>query len=448
MKKILLINPTLPDRVFTFNEPIGLGIVAALTPENYDIELIDENFEAFRFIKCDIVAITATTASVNRAYEISKIYNDLNIPTVIGGIHASLKPDEAGLYFTSVVIGDAELCWKEVIKDFENNALKKYYGSKNISLKTRSIVVPRRDIFSKYNYPASTIETSRGCPFNCDYCSIVSFYGKTFFERPENELIEELKVLKNKLVFFSDDNFIGKISNKERLIRILNAMIPLNIKWYAFASANVIKYPDMLKLLQKSGCVMLHIGFESDELSAMNEVNKTTNYDIFNKYSIKNCVDILHKYKISVMGSFIFGFDSDTLESMKLRLKRIEQSGIDWFSINILTPLPGSALFNRFLDNNRILFNNYPYDWQFYNYTKTLYTPKQFTNSELDVFFENAITLFNTKKTYMRMVFSIFKLRSICKTYYLYVWIINHWKEVNNYRYVKMFLRFFKKRCE
>lgn len=437
-KKLLLINPNAGNGKFTFNEPLSLGILSALTPSHYIIELIDENFEDFEVKDCDLVAITATTASVNRAYRIASDYKKQGIPTIIGGVHASLNPDEASGYFTSVVIGDAENVWKLVISDFENKSLKKTYRSAN---QTRYIQEPDRKIFEKYKYPAHTVETSRGCIFDCDFCCVSKFHEKNYFERPINELLNELKKLKNKIVFFSDDNFIGRIHNKQRLLEILKLIANLNLKWYAFSSINIFYHQDILLQLKLSGCKMLHIGFESDDVQSLIEVKKSQNIHYFNENKIDDIVNCLHSFKISVMGGFIYGFDSDDPIIMRRRLDRIKKSKIDWFTINLLTPLPGSNLYNKFLTENRIQYKNYPKDWEHYNFSKAVFNPQKMSIADLNDFFSTSIRAYDNKLVTKRFFSTLLNTKSLTSTYYIYLWVVNHWANVRKNKIILLYLK-------
>lgn len=444
MKKILLINPKSGFASFTFNEPLVLGVLAALTPDDYKIEFIDENFEPFTYRECDLVAITSSTSAINRAYHIAEQYNKNGIPTIIGGIHVSYLPEEATKYFTSVVVGDAEGVWHTLLKDFENNSLKKIY--ENLDFKNRYIVAPKRSIFKKYKYGAASIETSRGCTGSCDYCSIHALYHNRRHTRPIEDIVKDLETIDQKVVFFTDDNFIGNFRDKERIKNILEVLIKFNKKWAAFCTIDIVKHPDMLELFQKSGCVILYIGIETDQIDTLSTIKKPINKRVLGELSLKDCLKIIHNYKISVMGFLIFGFDTDqSIDEMLVRMERIDKSGIDWYVIFLLTPIPGSPIFYNLQNEKRIIKDNYPQDWEQYNFTNSVFTPKNFSPEELNEFFIKTNTYYyNQKNTLKRFMRTLISTKSLKSTTYLYLWAINNYSNVRGYWHMKIFQFFVK----
>ncbi len=187
MPRLLLINPSITNKALgniraTAWPPLNLPYLAAVTPSHYQIEVIDENVEPFKYREADIVGITALTSSVFHAYQIAQIYREKGIPTIMGGIHVSMMPDEAQRYCDSVVIGEAENIWPKVLEDFEAGKLQKQYRGSWADLET--LPIPRRDILQNPYYRWGSIQTSRGCPMNCSFCSVTAFNGRRFRRRP------------------------------------------------------------------------------------------------------------------------------------------------------------------------------------------------------------------------------------------------------------------------
>lgn len=211
-KKLLLINPVNTSRIgLTVNpssrfQPLGLGIIAALTPHNWQVEIVDENFAPFKFQEADLVGLTAFTANVCRAYEISSLYRKKGIPTVLGGIHASMCPEEALQYADAIAIGEAESVWANVISDFEAGKMQELYKGDWLDL--QEMPQPRRDLFHP-NYMFGSVQTSRGCPMNCEFCSVTVFNGHKYRKRLVDAVLDELQTIPQKMVFFVDDNIIG-----------------------------------------------------------------------------------------------------------------------------------------------------------------------------------------------------------------------------------------------
>jgi len=211
-RKLLLINPVSPRRAgLTVNAssrfpPLSLGIIAALTPDSWEVALIDENFATFEYQEADLVGLTAFTAAAPRAYEIASVYREQGVCTVMGGIHASMLPEEALHHVDAVVIGEAESVWPQVITDFTAGRMQQMYRGKWLDLAGK--VQPRRELFNP-EYAFGTIQTSRGCPMDCEFCSVTVFNGRRYRQRPVEEVLDELETIPQKRVFFVDDNIIG-----------------------------------------------------------------------------------------------------------------------------------------------------------------------------------------------------------------------------------------------
>jgi radical SAM superfamily enzyme YgiQ (UPF0313 family) len=209
-RRLLLVNPVNPIRFGLSNSrsfrfpPIGLGIIAALTPKSWEVRLIDENWEGFTYQEADLVGITAFTASANRAYRIALFYRVTGMPVVMGGIHASMRPEEALEFVDSVVIGEAEHVWPKVIADVEaGGPLQQRYQVERSDLSGGPW--PRRDLFHP-GYLYASVETSRGCPMDCEFCSVTAFNGRRYRRRPPEEVLAELEAIPQKKLVFVDDN--------------------------------------------------------------------------------------------------------------------------------------------------------------------------------------------------------------------------------------------------
>jgi radical SAM superfamily enzyme YgiQ (UPF0313 family) len=381
--KIILINPF--DRstctYSTHFPPLGVGYIAALTPPAWELEFIDENFEVFVPRKADLVAITAMTIQANRAYELCRIYKEMGVPVILGGIHASMVPEEALKYARSVVIGEAESLWPSVLDDFLNRQLRQIYKS-NSYPSLQNLVMPRRNIFNK-KYWFDCIQTSRGCPFSCDFCSVPSFNGRSFRLRPVDEVIEELKTIQKRFVFFVDDNIVGfGKENEERAIALFEGILRCGIKkhWISQASVNIAKNEYLLKLMRRTGCLGLLIGFESIDKANLQKSGKFQNLrngGIPHKF-YKEVIHKLHRNGIAVNGYFCYGYE-DTKESILESLNFILSSGIDITNFPILIPSPGTALYKKLYD--KIDFKNYPEDWNKY-LGRLVYCPRNTNKKE------------------------------------------------------------------
>lgn len=380
-KKLLLINPLSTNRKglilhsHVIYPPIGLGIIATLTPDNWDVEILDENFERFAYRKADLVGITALTSSVTRAYKLADIYRKKGIPTVLGGIHASMMTEEAVHFFDAVVNGEAESVWKQLIEDFEKGKLQKIYNGKLLPFK--NAVYPARHLFhDKYQF--ASIQTTRGCPMKCDFCSVHTFNGNKYRERPVEEVLDELETIPHEKIYFVDDNLIGYGKKSERrAIALFKGMLERGIKkqWFCSASMNFADNEEVLELAARSGCVMVLLGIESERIEQLEETNKKLNI----KIGIEHYDEVfskIHKYGISVLGAFIYGLESDTPETMASRTEYINNAAIDAVQATILTPLPGTGLFDRMTTNKNIIYNHYPDDWQKYDFAEIVFDHK------------------------------------------------------------------------
>lgn len=401
--------------------PIGLGIVAKLTPDNWDVELIDESFEEFEYKEADLVGITAFTANAFRAYEISAIYRQKGIPTVMGGIHASMNTSEALQHFDAVLTRDAEGAWPQLIKDFEAGKLQRNYEGGFV--KTDQISRPRRDIFDKYHYVYDLVQTSRGCPMGCEFCSVTHMCGKTYRERNVEDVLDELKETKRHLLFFVDDNLVNnKKGADQRAISLFKGMIRQGIKkhWLSQVAVNFADNEEVLRWARKAGCRLVLMGIEAEKAEALRDVRKNLNL----KHGVESYSSIfrkIHKHRIGILGTMIFGMDSDVIEDLYARRDFIAKSSIDCYQCTILTPLPGTELHDRMLANGHIINKNYPEDWQKYHcYLPVLETPHLKQSEIYSTMTDIWSSLYNKEALRKKLFRTIMNTRSFSAAYWTY----------------------------
>ncbi len=434
-KKLLLINPANSYRKGYLlrreskQVPLGLGIIASLTPADWSIKILDENFRPFKFREADLVGITAVTASVNRAYEIAAEYRKQGIPVVIGGIHASSLPEEALQYANAVVIGEAEGSWPRLLRDFEEGNLKKIYRSELTDL--HDTPPARHDLFHP-GYLFASIQTSRGCPMNCSFCSVPSFNGHQYRLRDPERVVDEIASVPHPMIYFVDDNIIGYNKTAEdHAIAIFEGMIRRNLKkeWFAQASFNIAEKPEILKLAARSGCRMLLIGIEAENEEALKDSNKKVNLKLGTD-NYRKAFRSIHRYGINVLGAFIYGMDSDTVGSLERRTQYIISSSVDVAQASVLTPLPGTGLYDRMKAEGRIICKNFPEDWQHFHFSDVVFQPKLMSPEELAIATNIAYHRLESMKTlrskFIRTLWNTRSLRSA-------VWA---WNSNINYRNV------------
>lgn len=379
-RKLVLINPVSKARAgFSINRssrfpPLGLGVVASLTPSTWDVELVDENFEEFTYRDADLIGLTAFSSSANRAYEIAQLYKDEGIPVVMGGIHASVCQQEALQFVDAVVVGEVESVWANVLADAASGKLQSLYqGTWQDLVDLRHV---RRDIFHK-DYVFASIQTSRGCPLDCSFCSVTGFNGRRYRRRPPVEVLNELETIPQELIFFVDDNIIGYgHQSREQALELFKGMVERGIEkhWFCQASVNIADDPEILEWAGRAGCRMIFLGIEAEDGEALEAIDKRLNLKRGTS-SYEETFDRIHAAGIAVLGAFIFGMDGDTPEKLHRRADYMIQSGVDVMQATAITPLPGTRVFQQMKEEDRLLRTNFPHDWDRYNLTEVVFQP-------------------------------------------------------------------------
>jgi radical SAM superfamily enzyme YgiQ (UPF0313 family) len=426
MKKLLLINPVggrsgyLLSKFSTFS-PLGLAYVAAVTPSTWQAKIVDENVDKFEFEEADLIGITAFTSNINRAYEIARMYREQKIKTIMGGIHASMLPDEALQYADAVVVGEVEGIWERVINDFENNRLSRKYIGPRIDL-ARFKNTPRRDLLHP-GYLWHSVQTCRGCPFNCYFCSVSRYLGKEYRQRRAKDVLDELKEIKGDYIAFVDDNLIGySPESKSRAIELFRGMIErgLSKKWFIQTSINTADDEQVVELAAQAGCMFVFIGFETISKETLKGMKKGVNLKI-GVENYKKVVDTFHKYGIGVFGAFIIGNDYELPTHYKELGDFLVHSGIDIVQISILTPLPGTNLMEQLQKEGRLVYQDFPQDWDKYRLSYMVHQPQGLEADTIYIgnnYIKDRIYSFPTYQ--FRILKSLYSLRNLTNFYVSY----------------------------
>lgn len=376
--KLLIVAPKWPEdslwgQIYFRFPYLALTILAALTGEEWKISIIDENVDAIDFSDLpDLVAISIMTPLAKRGYEIADAFRGKGVSVVLGGIHPTMMKDEAKTHADSVVMGEAEETWPLVLSDFKRGNLQPFYESANFCSLDK-LAVPKRNLLNRKGYFfTNTVQTTRGCPFDCVFCSVTSFYGRTYRVRPVENVISEIGQMEKGFLFFVDDNIVGKPSYAKELF---GALIPLKIKWFSQASLSVVKDRELLNLAQRSGCKGLFIGFESLSQENLRAMGKSTNR--VSEY--KDAIRMLHDYGIGIQGSFIFGMDHDDSSVFSDVIRFIEKTHLEAVLFSVLTPFPGTRIYETLQRENRIIDR----DWEKYDMNHVVFRPKKMTPEEL-----------------------------------------------------------------
>ena len=382
MKRLLLVLPR-NDRGYwgkvsasgkTGFVRLSLPVLAALTPSGWDVEILDSRERPVDFnARPDLVGITAFTAEAPSAYEIADRFRAKGVPVVLGGIHVSFMTEEALQHADSVVKGEAENVWRQVLADCEKGAMKPVYQSDK-TVEMKNMPAARRDLLTRSMYVScfNTIQASRGCPNDCSFCAVTEFFGNKYRTRDIPEIIEEIKGFDTRDFFFVDDNIIAKADYSKELF---TRLIPLKKSWGGQATIKIAKNPELLSLYSKSGGKYVFIGFES--LSGQNLKSMKKSWNTPEKY--KEAIKIIHDAGVNILGSFIFGLDNDGPDVFKKTVDFIMESGIDAAQFNILTPFPGTRLYGEMDRAGRITDR----DWSKYHTGEVIITPQNMTADQL-----------------------------------------------------------------
>lgn len=364
---------------------LGLLTILARTPDDIEVSLQDEYLAEIDYDEdCDLVAISAKTSCAPAAYRIADEFRLRGKKVVLGGIHASLRPEEALEHVDYIVTGEAEDIWLDFLADFRKGEAQQRYDAKEFP-SMDDIPHPEYAQLDPKKFLFHQIQTTRGCPYMCRFCSVPDISGRSFRFKPVEKVIEEIRGLprrgriaeRMKALYIVDDNFLSRTKYTKEL---LEALIPLRKngelpEWSAETTLNVATDEELLDLFAKAGCTTLIIGFESISQETLNSMNKGINFAI----SFKEAIDRIHARGMSIVGNFIVGFDTDTLEVFRNTRDFVLENNILYPFFSILTPMPGTELHEDYKREERLDH----FDWSLYDTRHVVFEPTHMTREQL-----------------------------------------------------------------
>jgi radical SAM superfamily enzyme YgiQ (UPF0313 family) len=351
-------------------KPLSLMVLAGLTSPEWEISIVDENLGAPDYAampRPDLVGITAFTSQANRAYEVATHFRRLGVPVVMGGIHATMCLEEVMERVDSVVTGEAEGIWPQVLEDARNGGLKRRYDGGLAEMS--DVPFARHDLLST-GYACGAIQTTRGCPLHCSFCSVTAFNGAHYRQRPIADIVREFQLIREKHVLVVDDNLIGtRDDHITRAKDLFRAMAQANLRkqWVGQASINFADDEELLMLAAKAGCSGVFIGFESPRPEGLRELGKK--FNLLKGRDFCASVRRIQRHGILVVGSFIIGLDIDEPGIGKRIAEAASRYGVDNLNALFLTPLPGTRLWDQMRSEDRIALHAFPEDWKYYTLT-------------------------------------------------------------------------------
>ncbi|MBZ5499492.1 MAG: B12-binding domain-containing radical SAM protein [Acidobacteriia bacterium] len=395
-------------------KPLSLMVLAGLTPREWAISIVDENLGAPDYPampRPDLVGITAFTSQANRAYEVASYFRHLGVPVIMGGIHATMCLDEVMERVDSVVTGEAEGVWAQVLEDALHGSLKRRYdgGLAEIS----AVPFARHDLLAT-GYAFGAIQTTRGCPLNCTFCSVTAFNGARYRQRPISDVVKEFQSIREKYVLVVDDNLVG--TRPEHIARakdLFRAMAQANLRkeWVAQATINFADDEELLALAAKAGCSGVFIGFESPTPEGLRELGKK--FNLLRGRDFRASVRRIQRHNILVVGSFIVGLDVDEPGIGRRIADVASQYGVDNLNLLYLTPLPGTQMWDQMKVEGRIALNAFPEDWKYYTLT---YPVARYKHLSLDGIIQEMIScnrnFYSMPRILRRMCSSVLQRRA------------------------------------
>ncbi len=378
-------------------EPLTIAALQALTPEDVETELFDDRIELINYdTVTDLVCITVETYTAKRSYAIAERFRARGIPVVLGGYHVTLCPEEAAAMGDSLLLGNAETVWGEMLEDVRQGALKPLYRGQIGEYD----VLPDKRIFEGKKYlPIALVETGRGCNHSCEFCAISSYYCSHYYARQHSLIAQDLQASKHKYSFLVDDNLVA---NRENAMGIFRAIAPLGIKWAGQGTLSMARDPELLKAMKESGCEIILIGFESLNKDNLRQMNKSFNLQVGERDEL---VRRIHDAGIGIYATFVFGYDHDDASTIADAVAFAKKHNFYTAAFNHLLPFPGTPLYRRLEEEGRLLYDKW---WlaEGYNYGEVAFRPKLLTADRLSSLCRDARKEFAAPATVLRRGFA------------------------------------------
>ncbi|MES9901283.1 MAG: radical SAM protein [Sedimenticola sp.] len=376
--KILLINPF---RYFSINRhlhrryplpAVTLPYLASFIPDRHQVEIIDEALGAIDFdTPADVVGITTLSVNAHRAYEIAAEFRKRGRRVIMGGPHVSAVPDEAKAHCDTVAIGNGEGTFPTIIADLEQGILKDFYHN------TQPSVIPENINATAGSSWQTSVLASRGCELSCDFCSMQHIFGNFYLQRDAPSTIKDIREVKTQIISFVDDNFYGASSSSQSFYdKVLDEIAASGKQWMAQVRLPILRNKRTLEKFRDSNCIGLFVGFES-----INPANRAAmGKQKVDKTFYRDVIAQVHAHGIGVIGSFIFGFDEDTPDTINETLNFCIDTRMEMTAFSVLTPYPGTAIHRDMKAQQRLLSE----DWRLYDSDNAVFQPKNFTPRGLE----------------------------------------------------------------
>lgn len=375
--RITFVRPSITGRrSFDAMEPLAFSVLAAETPSDVELALFDERLGPVpEEHETDLVAMTVETYTARRAYQLATSFRRRGIPVVMGGYHPSFLPDEALQFADAVAVGDGELVWPRIVDDARRGALRGVYRDSRLPDLSRARY--DRTIFRGKRYAiAAPVQYGRGCKYNCDFCSIRAFYGSSLRQRPPREVAAEIEALGRRFILLVDDNLFVDVPRALQLFRELE---PLGVRWGCQVSVDVARDDAVMDAMQRSGCIAALIGFESLDGDNLNQMRKAWN---LRGGGYADAIARFHDRGVMVYGSFVFGYDHDTVDVFDRTAEFAIASRLFLVNFSALTPTPGTPLYDRLKSEGRLLNDPWWLDPS-YRYGQATFRPARMTPDDL-----------------------------------------------------------------